>query len=257
MKRLCIGTGIVLAMVLLFTPLAGASISINIQVRPQLVLLPGVPVYYAPELPYNFFFYAGRYYVFIDGVWYVGPTYRGPWVFLPLVGVPQPILLVPVEYYRVPIPGWHRGGPPPWARHRVEFREREERARREFERERREHREGRLEERGEREIPPAAQPDRRQHRESRLPERREPQGQEHQQLKRERPERQGQAPPAVQPPQPGRREQQEGRLQEHSQHEGKGPRGPVGEAKGHEGKGPRGPERGGGEHSEGSREEHR
>lgn len=220
MKRLSVVAGIALALVLLVTPLAGAYVSISIEIQPRLVVVPGVPVYYAPELPYNYFFYAGQYYVFINGVWYVGPTFRGPWVFLPLVSVPQPILVVPVEYYVVPVAGWHRGGPPPWARHRVEFREREERARQEFERDRREHREGRLGERRERErpSPPAVQPQPREHREGGLQERREPERQGPRTVEPE-PRQREQAPRAA-PPQP--REHREGRPAERGGGEGKG-----------------------------------
>jgi hypothetical protein len=140
MKRLPIATGMALATVVLFTSLASARVTFNIEIQPQLVPVPGLPVYYAPELPQNYFSFGGQYYLFSDGVWYVAPTFRGPWVFLPLANVPPPLLSVPVEFYRAPIHGWRRGGPPPWARHREEFREHEERERRAFEREREEHR---------------------------------------------------------------------------------------------------------------------
>ena len=150
MKRLPIVTGMALAMVVLFTSLASARVSINIQVQPQLVPVPGLPVYYAPALPHNYFSYGAQYYLFSGGVWYVAPTFRGPWTFLPLASVPPPLLSVPVEFYRAPLRGWHRGGPPPWTRHREKYRKREERERRAFERERGEHREHRREEREER-----------------------------------------------------------------------------------------------------------
>ncbi len=147
MKRLPFVTGMALALVVLCASLASAQVSINIEVEPRLVPVPGAPVYYAPELLHNVFRLEGRYYLFSEGVWYVAPTYRGPWAFVPLVSVPLPLLSVPVDYYRAPLYGWRRGGPPPWARHREEYREREARARREWEHERRERREDRWEDR--------------------------------------------------------------------------------------------------------------
>jgi hypothetical protein len=43
--------------------LPGVSIGINLPVYPQLVPVPGYPVYYAPQLNSNFFFYDGLYWV--------------------------------------------------------------------------------------------------------------------------------------------------------------------------------------------------
>ncbi len=81
---------------------------------PALVVVPGTPVYYAPALSYNYFFYAGHYYTFHDGAWFYAHAYNGPWGFVAAHRVPQPLLAVPVAYYRVP-PGHLRhphGGPP-------------------------------------------------------------------------------------------------------------------------------------------------
>ena len=36
---------------------------------PQLVVVPGTSVYYAPDVPVNYFFYKGRYYTLANGVW--------------------------------------------------------------------------------------------------------------------------------------------------------------------------------------------
>lgn len=84
---------------------------------PQLIVVPGTTVYYAPDLPHNYFYYAKRYYVLHNGAWFHAPSHNGPWTFMPHKHMPQPVLAVPVEYYRVP-PGHakhHR--PPPWAGH--------------------------------------------------------------------------------------------------------------------------------------------
>lgn len=69
---------------------------------PQLVVVPGSPVFYAPGANMNFFAYAGRYYSFHDGAWFVATTYGSPWVTIAPAKVPRPVLAVPVTYYKVP-----------------------------------------------------------------------------------------------------------------------------------------------------------
>jgi WXXGXW repeat (2 copies) len=84
---------------------------------PQLVVVPGTSVYYAPDVPTNYFFYKGRYYTLVNNAWYTAPVYNGPWVVIQVGKVPPPVLTVPVEYYKIP-PGHLKGkGPPPWAGH--------------------------------------------------------------------------------------------------------------------------------------------
>jgi len=74
---------------------------------PPLVVVPGSPVYYAPEVPYNFFYYGGAYFVFNDGYWYSSRSAHGPWAYVE--HVPPPVLRVPVHYYHVP-PGHLKHG---------------------------------------------------------------------------------------------------------------------------------------------------
>ena len=84
---------------------------------PQLVVIPGTTVSYAPAMPYNYFFYGGRYYVFHEGIWFYGPAHRGPWTFMAVEKVPKSLLRVPVGYYKVP-PGHRREeGRHPWKDH--------------------------------------------------------------------------------------------------------------------------------------------
>jgi len=90
---------------------------IIVAMPPQLVVVPGTPVYYAPGLNVNFFFHKGRYYTFHNGAWFVGAAHNGPWTFVAVEHMPQPILAVPVQYYKVPPGHWKKGGPPPWAGH--------------------------------------------------------------------------------------------------------------------------------------------
>jgi hypothetical protein len=98
------------------------SIGINVPVFPRLVVVPNYPVYYAPSVRANYFFYDGLYWVFNvdDGHWYSSSWYNGPWVFVEPVFVPQPILVIPVRYYRIrPVywSGWAYDGPPRWSHH--------------------------------------------------------------------------------------------------------------------------------------------
>jgi len=94
------------------------NIGINVPAPPQLVVVPASPVMYAPAVEANYFFYAGQYYVFTNGGWFVAPRHNGPWVVVAPEFIPRPILAVPVRYYHAPPPEWRhwrREGPPQWA----------------------------------------------------------------------------------------------------------------------------------------------
>ena len=98
------------------------NIGINLGVFPELVVVPGYPVYYAPSVRANYFFHDGLYWVFNvdDGYWYSSSWYNGPWVYVEPVYVPQFILVVPFNYYRVrPVywSGWAFDAPPRWGVH--------------------------------------------------------------------------------------------------------------------------------------------
>jgi hypothetical protein len=99
---------------------ADVRIGINLIAPPALYVVPGTPVAYAPAVSGNYFFYAGRYYVFAEAGWFVAPRYNGPWVAVAPVYVPPALLTVPVHYYRS-APWhwrhWHRSHPPNWSAH--------------------------------------------------------------------------------------------------------------------------------------------
>lgn len=98
----------------------GVSIGVNLPVYPELVRVPGYPVYYAPQVDTNYFFYDGLYWVF-DGVnWYASAWYNGPWHLVVADAVPFFLLRVPVRYYREPpvyFRGWALNAPPRWGVH--------------------------------------------------------------------------------------------------------------------------------------------
>ena len=97
-----------------------ASIGINLPAYPQLVVVPGYPVYYAPHMQTNYFFYDGMYWVFQGDNWYASSWYNGPWWFVEPYAVPVYVLRVPVRYYRQPpvyFRGWRPDAPPRWSNH--------------------------------------------------------------------------------------------------------------------------------------------
>jgi hypothetical protein len=97
-------------------PTIGINLGINLGAPPPLVTIPGLPVYYAPTLPYNYFLYGDAYYAFMNEHWYYAPAYNGPWTLIQITRVPPPILSVPVQYYKVPPGHWRESpGPAPWA----------------------------------------------------------------------------------------------------------------------------------------------
>jgi len=100
--------------------LPNVSIGINLPIFPELVPVPGYPVYYAPGVDSNYFFYDGMYWVYQNDSWYASSWYNGPWGFVEPSVVPLYILRVPVRYYRQPpvyFRGWQSNAPPRWGQH--------------------------------------------------------------------------------------------------------------------------------------------
>jgi hypothetical protein len=100
--------------------LPSVRIGISVPVYPQLVAVPGYPVYYAPQLGSNLFFYDGLYWVYAGDHWYSGAWYNGPWNVIAPEAVPLFVLRVPVRYYRHPpayFRGWSPDAPPRWGDH--------------------------------------------------------------------------------------------------------------------------------------------
>jgi hypothetical protein len=98
----------------------GVRIGINVPTYPQLVPVPGYPVYYAPALSENLFFYDGLYWVLAGDDWYYSSWYDGPWYLAQPELVPDFILRIPILYYRRPpayFLHWNRAAPPRWGEH--------------------------------------------------------------------------------------------------------------------------------------------
>ena len=98
----------------------GVSIGINLPVYPESMPVPGYPVYYAPQVNTNYFFYDGMYWVYQRDNWYASSWYNGPWGLVAPEAVPLFVLRVPVRYYRRPpayFRGWRSEAPPRWGEH--------------------------------------------------------------------------------------------------------------------------------------------
>lgn len=85
---------------------SGAAVSVGVNPRgyPDLVPVPRYPVYNAPQLDANLFFYNGLYWVYAQDGWYSSSSYNGPWDLVAPELVPVSVLRVPVRYYRQPPP---------------------------------------------------------------------------------------------------------------------------------------------------------
>ncbi len=116
---LCSGTPAV-AQVSIGVGLPHVSIGINLPLYPELVPVPGYPVYYAPRMEANYFFYDGLYWVYQGDNWYSSSWYNGPWWIAGPEMVPVFVLRIPVSYYRRPpvyFRGWRPDAPPRWGEH--------------------------------------------------------------------------------------------------------------------------------------------
>jgi hypothetical protein len=100
--------------------LPAVAIGPNVPVYPDLILVPGYPVYYDPRASSNYFYYDGLYWVYQGDSWYASSWYDGPWQMTAPEDVPLFVLRVPVRYYRQPpayFVGWRLDAPPRWEEH--------------------------------------------------------------------------------------------------------------------------------------------
>ena len=66
----------------------------------RLVVVPGTPVYEAPALPYNYFYYNGGYYLYRERAWFWGASYNGPWTNIEPYSLPVRFGQMPRQYLR-------------------------------------------------------------------------------------------------------------------------------------------------------------
>ncbi len=95
-------------------------IDVDLPAYPEMEPVPESPVYYAPGVESNYFFYDGLYWDFYNDGWYASTWYNGPWEFVDPVYVPTYVLWVPIRFYHRPpayFRGWNAGRPPRWGEH--------------------------------------------------------------------------------------------------------------------------------------------
>jgi hypothetical protein len=98
----------------------GIDIGISVAAYPELVVVPGYPVYYDPRGNSNYFYYDGLFWVYQGDNWYASSWYDGPWQSVGPQSVPLFVLRVPVRYYRRPpvyFRGWRGDAAPRWGEH--------------------------------------------------------------------------------------------------------------------------------------------
>ena len=96
------------------------TVGVTVSSYPELVQVPGYPVYYAPGMNSNYFFYDGMFWLFQGDQWFASSWFNGPWGRIRPESVPVFVLRVPVSYYRNLPPyfgGWRRDAPPRWGEH--------------------------------------------------------------------------------------------------------------------------------------------
>lgn len=95
-------------------------VGINLPVYPELAPVPGYPVYYAPQINSNYFFYDGMYWIYQEDRWFTSAWYNGPWRWVSPHNVPAYILRIPVRFYQQPPPyfaEWPSSQAPHWGEH--------------------------------------------------------------------------------------------------------------------------------------------
>src|SRR4051812_32747316 len=89
-------------------------IDVDLPAYPEMQPVPDSPVYYAPAVDSNYFYYDGLYWDYSNDGWYASPWYNGPWSFVDPVYVPTYVLWVPISYYHRPphyFHNWKPNGP--------------------------------------------------------------------------------------------------------------------------------------------------
>ena len=128
---------VVLGMILLYglPGSARAEVSVNINIGPppvvvappaEVVLMPGIGVYFVPDAGVDLFFYAGYWWSPRGDRYYRSRAYNGPWVVVDRRYVPVEVVRVPMDYRvrfvkekHVPYGQWKKSH-----RHKHEYHER-------------------------------------------------------------------------------------------------------------------------------------
>jgi len=77
-----------------------SDIDVDLPAFPEMQPVPNSPVYWAPGVDSNYFFYDGLFWDFNHDMWHWSAWYNGPWAVADPVYVPTYVLWVPIYYYR-------------------------------------------------------------------------------------------------------------------------------------------------------------
>lgn len=117
MSRFAIALFVCLAAALPAAAQTYYDIDVDLPAFPEMTPVPDSPVYYAPGVESNYFFYDGQFWDFNNDTWFSSTWYNGPWEAVDPVYVPTYVLWVPIAYYHRPpayFRHWHRDRPPRW-----------------------------------------------------------------------------------------------------------------------------------------------
>ena len=120
MKRFALAVLLFIASIVPAAAQTYYDIDVDLPVYPEMQPVPDSPVYYAPNVDSNYFFYDGQYWDYNNDGWYTSAWYNGPWQYVDPVYVPTYVLWVPIRYYRRPpvyFRGWNPVRPPRWGEH--------------------------------------------------------------------------------------------------------------------------------------------
>jgi len=120
MKRFALSLLLLLSLALPAAAQTYYDIGVDLPEYPEMQPIPESPVYYAPGVDSNYFFYDGAYWDYYNDGWYSSPWYNGPWEYVDPVYVPTYILWVPIAFYHHPHAHWHGWDarrPPHWGQH--------------------------------------------------------------------------------------------------------------------------------------------
>ena len=57
-------------------------VGVDLPQYPEMLPIPDSPVYYAPAVDSNYFYYDGNYWDYASDGWYTSPWYNGPWTYV-------------------------------------------------------------------------------------------------------------------------------------------------------------------------------
>ncbi|MEW6326713.1 MAG: hypothetical protein AB1487_03855 [Thermodesulfobacteriota bacterium] len=113
-KSFMLISGFIVMSLFFFYPVKGRAevdVSINIglplpaivvSTPPAVVMIPGTPVYFAPDIEVDIFFYRGYWYRPYRQRWYRASHYNGPWCYIAPRAVPSVVVNLPPDYRHIP-----------------------------------------------------------------------------------------------------------------------------------------------------------